>query len=199
MPRPKIHDEALRVRLLDAAGTLLAAEGPDALSVRRIATEVDTSTTAVYSLFGGKPGLLRALFVEAFTRFGEHLAAVAPSDDALADILALGRAYRASATDDPHLYAVMFGSPIPGFEPQPEDWAQAAATFEPLLDAVRRALDAGLLCAEDPGLVATAMWANVHGLVSLELGRALPPQARAPAEVFEVAIRANLRGWRRER
>ena len=61
MPRSKIHDEALRVRLLDAAGALLAAEGPDALSVRRIATEVDTSTTAVYSLFGGKPGLLRAL------------------------------------------------------------------------------------------------------------------------------------------
>lgn len=185
------------MRLLDAAGLLLAAEGPDALSVRRMATEVGTSTTAVYSLFGGKPGLLRALFVEAFTRFGAHLGAVAPSDDPLADILALGRAYRASATDDPHLYAVMFGSPIPGFEPQPEDWAQAAATFEPLLDAVRRAIDAGLLCAEDPGPVATAMWANVHGLVSLELGRALPPQAGAPAEVFEVAIRANLRGWRR--
>ncbi len=199
MPRPKIHDEALRVRLLDAAGLLLAAEGPGALSVRRMATEVGTSTTAVYSLFGGKAGLLRALFVEAFTRFGAHLGAVAPSDDPLANILALARAYRASATDDPHLYAVMFGSPIPGFEPQPEDWARAAATFEPLLDAVRRAIDTGLLCAGDPGLVATAMWANVHGLVSLELGRALPPQAGAPAEVFEVAIRANVRGWRRER
>jgi AcrR family transcriptional regulator len=187
------------MRLLDTAGALLTTEGPDALSVRRIATEVDTSTTAVYSLFGGKPGLLRALFVEAFTRFGAHLGAVTPSDDPLADILALGRAYRASAADDPHLYAVMFGSPIPGFEPQPEDWAQAATTFKPLLDAVRRAIDAGLLCAEDPALVATAMWATVHGLVSLELGRALPPQARPPAEVFETAIRANLRGWRRER
>jgi AcrR family transcriptional regulator len=187
------------MRLLDTAGALLTAEGPDALSVRRMATEVDTSTTAVYSLFGGKPGLLRALFIEAFSRFGAHLAAVVPSDDALADILALGRAYRASATDDPHLYAVMFGSPIPGFQPQPEDWAQAAATFDPLLDAVGRAIDAGLLCTEDPALVATAMWATVHGLVSLELGRALPPQARVPAEVFETAIRANLRGWHRGR
>ncbi|MGH3980141.1 MAG: TetR/AcrR family transcriptional regulator [Pseudonocardiaceae bacterium] len=198
MARPKIHDDALRVRLLDAAGALLTAEGPDALSMRRLASEVGTSTTAVYTLFGGKPGLLRALFVEAFTRFGAHLDGVAPSADPLDDIIRLGEAYRASALDDPHLYTVMFGSPIPGFEPQPEDWERAAATFTPLLDAVRRSLEAGLLRAEDPGLVATAMWANVHGLVSLELGHALPPQAGKPAEVFGTAIRANLEGWRRD-
>lgn len=195
MSRPKIHDEALRVRLLDATGVLLAAEGPHALSVRRVATEVGTSTTAVYSLFGNKAGLLRAVFVEAFTRFGAHVGAVERTDDPLADIAALGRAYRTSATDDPHLYTVMFGSPIAGFEPQPEDWAQAAATFDPLLDAVSRAIEAGLIWAKDPGLVATAMWANVHGLVSLELRNAMPPQASSPADVFETAIRANLRGW----
>lgn len=196
MPRPKIHDETVRVALLDAAGALLTAEGPDALSVRRVAAEVGTSTTAVYSLFGGKPGLLRALFVEAFTRFGHHLDAVTPTADPLDDIIRLGVAYRASATEDPHLYAVMFGSPIPGFEPQPEDWEQAAGTFSPLLDAVRRGVDSGSLRAVEPGVIATALWATVHGLVSLELGRALPPQAGAPAEVFELAIRANLDGWR---
>ncbi len=192
-----MHDEALRLRLLDAAGRLLAAEGPDALSVRRLATEVRTSTTAVYSLFGGKPGLVRALFVEAFRRFGAHLDAVVPSDDPLADVLALARAYRASALDDPHLYAVLFGSPVPGFEPQPQDWECAAATFTPLLDAVRRGVEVGLLRDEDPGLIATAMWGCVHGLVSLELGSAIPPQAGLPADVFESAIRANLAGWRR--
>lgn len=186
----------MRVRLLDAAGTLLTAEGPDALSVRRLAAEVGTSTTAVYSLFGGKPGLLRALFVEAFTRFGRHLDAVTPTDDPVDDIIRLGIAYRASATDDPHLYTVMFGSPISGFEPQPEDWEWAADTFSPLLQAVRRGIDAGLLRAEDPGMVATAMWATVHGLVSLELRRAFPPQAAPPGEVFGKAIRANLDGWR---
>ncbi|MGH3923626.1 MAG: TetR-like C-terminal domain-containing protein, partial [Pseudonocardiaceae bacterium] len=133
---------------------------------------------------------------EAFTRFGAHQNAVAPSDDPLADILALGRAYRVSATADPHLYAVMFGSLVHGFEPAPADWQHAAATFTPLLDAVRRAVAAGLLRDVDPGVIATALWANVHGLVSLELGCAIPPQAGAPAEVFEAAIRANLDGWR---
>ena len=85
---------------------------------------------------------------------------------------------------------------MPGFEPAPQDRAYAAATFSPVLDAVRRAIAAGLLRDEDPGLIATAMWANVHGLVLLELGGTIPPQARAPVEVFEAAIRANLDGWR---
>lgn len=196
MPRPKLHDDALRIRLLDTAGAMLTSEGPDALSLRRLAAEAGTSTTAVYSLFGGKPGVLRALFVEAFTRFGAHLDTVAPSSDPLADILALGRAYRASAKADPHLYTVMFGSPVPGFEPAPEDWAHAEATFTPLLDAVRRGVAAGLLRDVDPGLISTALWAIVHGLVSLELGKAMPAQAGAPADVFETAIQANLDGWR---
>ncbi|MGH4024708.1 MAG: TetR/AcrR family transcriptional regulator [Pseudonocardiaceae bacterium] len=196
MPRPKLHDDALRIRLLDTAGAVLTSEGPDALSLRRLAAEAGTSTSAVYSLFGGKPGVLRALFIEAFTRFGAHLDTVTPSADPAADILALGRAYRASATANPHLYTVMFGSPVPGFEPAPEDWAHAEATFLPLLDAVRRGIAAGVLRDADPGLIATALWANVHGLVSLELGRAMPREAGAPADVFDAAIEANLNGWR---
>ncbi|MCA1676222.1 MAG: TetR/AcrR family transcriptional regulator [Actinobacteria bacterium] len=199
MARPKLHDDALRVRLLDTAGAMLTAEGPEALSLRGLAARAGTSTTAVYSLFGGKPGVLRALFVEAFTRFGAHLDAVAPSEDPLADLLGLGRAYRASATADPHLYTVMFGSPVPGFEPAADDWAHADATFIPLLDAVRRGVAAGLLLDVEPALIATALWATAHGLVSLELGRAIPAEAGNPAEVFEAVIRASIEGWRTRR
>jgi AcrR family transcriptional regulator len=194
--RPKLHDDALRTRLLDTAGELLTSEGPAALSLRRLAAAAGTSTSAVYALFGGKPGILRALFIEAFTRFAAHLDTVTPSDDPLADLFALGRAYRATATDNPHLYAVMFGAPVPGFEPDPEDYTHAEATFSPLLNTVRRSVTAGLLRDADPYLIATALWANVHGLVSLELGCALPPEAGPPGELFAAAMRANLDGWR---
>ncbi|MGH3721201.1 MAG: TetR/AcrR family transcriptional regulator [Pseudonocardiaceae bacterium] len=194
--RPKLHDDALRIRLLDAAGSLLTSEGPDALSLRRLAAAADTSTSAVYALFGGKPGILRELFTEAFTRLAAQLDTVAPSEDPLADLLALGRAYRASALADPHLYAVMFGSPVPGFEPTRQDYTHAEATFTPLLDTVRRALAAGLLADADANLIATALWATVHGLVSLELRGAMPAGAVPPGELFETAMRANVDGWR---
>ncbi|MGH3897388.1 MAG: TetR-like C-terminal domain-containing protein [Pseudonocardiaceae bacterium] len=197
MPRPKLHDDALRIRLLETAGALLTSEGPEALSLRRLAAAAGTSTSAVYALFGGKPGLMRALFLEAFSRFGEYQDTVVPSEDPLADLLALGRAYRASARADPHFYAVMFGSLMPSFEPTPQDMAHARATFTPVLDAVRRAIAAGLLRDDaDPVLIATALWASVHGLVSLELGSAIHTEVGEPAEVFEAVMRANLDGWR---
>ncbi|MGH4010143.1 MAG: TetR/AcrR family transcriptional regulator [Pseudonocardiaceae bacterium] len=196
MPRPKLHDDALRGRLLDTAGEMVTSAGTDALSLRRLAAAAGTSTSAVYALFGGKPGLMRALFVEAFSRFGQYQHTVAPSEDPLADLLALGRAYRASAKADPHFYTVMFGSVMRGFAPTPQDMAHAEATFTPVLDAVRRAITAGLLRDENPALIATALWANVHGLVSLELGGAMQQHALSPAEVFEAALRANLDGWR---
>lgn len=196
MARPKLHDDVLRIRLLDTAGALLTTEGPNALSLRRLAAEAGTSTSAVYALFGGKPGILRALFVEAFTRFAAHLDAVTPSDDPLADLVALGHAYRASALANPHLYAVMFGSPVPGFEPTPEDYAHAEVTFATVLDAVRRAAAAKLLVDAEPDVIATALWANVHGLVSLELRGALKPGAVPVGELFGTALRTNLDGWR---
>jgi AcrR family transcriptional regulator len=196
MPRPKVHDEALRVQLLEQAVRTLSEDGPDALSLRKLAAQVGTSTTAVYSLFGGKPGLLEAVFDEAFARFGDRLAEVEPSRDALADLAALGMAYRASALDEPHFYQVMFG-PVGGvMTPGPESRARAEATFRPLLDTVRRAIAAGQLRDEDPVRIATSLWAVVHGLVSLELRALLPAEAGAADELYAQALRAIGDGWR---
>ena len=52
VPRTKVHDAALRSRLLECAGATLSAGGLAALSLRSLAAEVGTSTTAVYALFG---------------------------------------------------------------------------------------------------------------------------------------------------
>lgn len=164
--------------------------------MRRLAADVNTSTTAVYSLFGGKPGLLRELHREAFRRFSEHLSTVRPSDDPVTDILRLGVAYRESALDDPHFYAVMFGSLHSEIDIDEPSADEAGATFSPLLDAVTRAVDAGLFRQEDPAVIATALWAGLHGIVSLELGQFLPPQAGDPAEAFTVLGAAMVDLWR---
>lgn len=196
MPRPKVHDEALRVRLLEQAVRTLSEDGPEALSLRKLAAQVNTSTTAVYSLFGGKPGLLNAVYDEAFARFGERLGAVVATGDPVADLGALGQAYRESALAEPHFYQVMFG-PLGGvITPEPESVERGMATFKPLLDAVQRAIDLGLLRDEDPVTVATSMWATVHGLVSLELRALLPEGSGDPAEVYRAALRAMGNGWR---
>lgn len=196
MGRPRLHDDAVRDRLLERAAATVSSDGVAALNLRTLAAEAGTSTAAVYSLFGGKPGLVSALYAQVFARFAQRLAAVGQSDDPVADLVRLGHAYRENALADPHGYRVMFGDEL-----RPDDVGRRAAragarTFEPLLDAVRRAVRAGAFpkrpAAES---IATALWANVHGLVSIELGAFMPPRAGDPAAVFDAAIRANVAGW----
>ncbi len=197
MARPKLHDEALRVRLLEQAVRTLSEVGPDGLTLRRLAADVGTSTTAVYSLFGGKPGLLNALFDEAFTRFGRRLAEVEYSDDPAADLLALALVYRDSALAEPHFYQVMFGPVGAEFDPDPESAERAHDTFTPLVDAVRRAIEAGLLRDTDPTVIATSLWAGVHGLVTLEMRSLLPAEAGEPRELYLQTMLALGRGFAR--
>lgn len=195
MARPKLHDEALRARLLGRAAEMLSAGGPDALSLRRLATDVDTSTTAVYSLFGGKAGLLDAVNDEAMRRFVEHLDAAGPTDDPAADLRRLAAAYRRGALRDPHLYRVMFDRRPAGLPPDTLAKERAAATLSPLVDMVRLGIDRGVLAGTDPVQVATALWATVHGLVTLELGELLPPTVADPERLFDDAVRAAVAGW----
>lgn len=195
MARPKVHDEALRVRLLEKAVRALSEDGPEGLTLRRLAADVGTSTTAVYSLFGGKPGLLKALFDEAFARFGRRLAAVEYSGDPRADLVALALVYRDSALAEPHFYQVMFGPVGGAVDPDPESSARALETFTPLVDAVRRAIEAGLLRETDPTMLATALWAGVHGLVTLEMRSLLPAAAGDPLELYRQTLAALGRGF----
>ncbi|MFD0660124.1 TetR/AcrR family transcriptional regulator [Thermocatellispora tengchongensis] len=56
---------AVRTAILDAAIRLLADEGPAALTVRRISGDVGCSTKVIYTMFGGKDGLVEALWRRA--------------------------------------------------------------------------------------------------------------------------------------
>jgi AcrR family transcriptional regulator len=195
VPRPKVHDDALRVRLLERAVRTLSQEGPDALSLRKQAAQVGTSTTAVYSLFGGKQALLNAVFDEAFGRFGERLANVESRADPVEELLALANAYRANALAEPHFYQVMFGPAGASFQPDADTEQRAKETFTPLVTAIQRAMEAGELSAGDPIEVATTMWACVHGMVSLEL-RNLLPESGDPERLYLRAVTAMFVGWR---
>ncbi len=196
MPRPRTHDENLRLKLLDRAGELISADGPKALSLRKLASDVGTSTTAVYSLFGGKTDLVSALFSEGFRRFGLRMSGVSLSGDPVEDLVRLGVAYRESALADPHLYAIMFTKSVPGFEPAEETSEQARATMAPLEETIRRAVADGVFIGAPPEVIVVSCWGTVHGLVSLELNGNLP-EAYTVSPAYEVALRANATGWLR--
>ena len=195
MPRPRNRDyDELRRDLVDAGGRLLAEEGPSALSTRRVAQQVGVSTTAVYSLFGDKAGLVREMFLAGFERLAEAFDAVPRTDDPLADLLALGTAYRANAIANPHLYELMFGRPVPEFTPDAEAGERIRPTFDALIAAVARCVEKGVLVGE-PEQIAVQLNALVHGLSGLELRGALGPPEEARGH-WERAIGSMVRGLR---
>jgi AcrR family transcriptional regulator len=168
---PRSADPAVRTALVEAAAEMLA--GREAVSARSLAARTGTSTTAVYTHFGGMPGLWRAVRQEGFTRLARRLAAVERTDDPVRDLAALGAAYVASARRDPFLYRAMFDAAA-----DLDDEAAADATFGGLVECADRARRAGRFTDDaDPVAVATRFWAAGHGLAMLVVTDVLPAEA----------------------
>lgn len=164
MARPPVYDDALRARLLDVTAEMVDERGPERISLREIAQEAGTSTSAVYSLFGGKAQLLVAVIEHGFTSFGRAQA------DAEADGLrALGLAYRAWAMANPALYRLMFGGAVTAVEGCGPDDEITSTAMTPLM----RALAARVPESQVPSAAIT-VWAQVHGAVALELAAVTP-------------------------
>ncbi len=179
----------LATRLVDEAGRILSAEGTSALTLRRLASASDTSTMAVYTLFGDKQGLLAAMYREGFRRLGTALReATRSASDPLAALAQLGVSYRQTALANPHLYDLMFGRPVPCFVPDEDTQAVADAAYWPLVEAVQRCLDAAQLTGGPAERIARHLWAVTHGMLSLELAGHLPGDAIERQAAYDEAL-----------
>jgi AcrR family transcriptional regulator len=159
--------------LVEAAARVLAEEGPAALTSRRLATEIGTSTMAVFSRFQTMAEIRWAVREEGFTRLNTRLDALPASDDPVADLVAAGEVFFASGVANPHLYRAMF------LDPPPEDDNLGAATFERLVALIRRCVAAGRFPAAQESLVpvwAAQLWSMRHGMVVMTVAELLPDE-----------------------
>lgn len=165
MARPVLHDDTLRRRLLDTAASLIARDGAAFVSLRGLAAAAGTSTTAVYSLFGGKAELLSAVLDDGFASF-----TASQQDAAAGGLEALGLAYRAWALEHPALYGLMFGGSLTSQVPCRPTPGAAEPSIGPLFAAVAAALPGAP--EEEIAAMVGVVWGQVHGMVSLELAGA---------------------------
>ncbi len=189
MNRPS--DETSRA-LLDAAHRLLATEGPDALTVRRIAAEAGMSTMNVYSRFGGKDGVIDELYVDGFERLFAAIEAVPTNGDPIEDLVAVATAYRRFALANPRYYAIMFAK-WPR-EREVEHGGRAGLTS--FIERLRQASERdgfGLADGLDVQTAAVWMWASCHGMVSLELNEKAGDRVDDWEHVFVKSARAMVR------
>lgn len=121
--RARVRAE-ITTEILEAAGSELAAEGPTALSIRAVARRVGMVPSAIYRYFPSRDALLTALIVSAYESVGEaaeaadRLAAAA-GEAPLGRWMAVTAAVRDWARAQPHRWALIYGTPVPGYAAPP--------------------------------------------------------------------------------
>src|SRR3954447_20206803 len=155
--RERVRAE-LTGEITDAARRQLAAVGAAALSLRAVARELGMASSALYRYFPSRDDLLTRLIIDGYDALGETAEkADDPSAPPQERWLAICRAVRSWAKEHPHEYALLYGSPVPGYE-APPDTVPAASRVGVLLGTVLGdAAAAGLLpqrsVEPDSGLV----------------------------------------------
>jgi AcrR family transcriptional regulator len=149
----------------------VADGGPDALSVRAVASHAGTTTRAVYALFGSKEGLfVDALAQGAFDFLAIEIGALEETDDPVADLIDAGvHGFRRLVVEHPARYRIAFQRVLPGLRPGPELTAARERAWNQLLAKVQRVKDAGLLGRKPVHDAAVEFNAMLEGLANAEL------------------------------
>lgn len=161
--------QELRDAILTAAAELFLEQGYDRFSVRQVAERIGYSATTIYLYFENKDDLLFQVVFEGYRRFSEHLLAVLDGDyDPLERLRELCRAYVQFGLDNPAFYNLLFIQ-RPDFleHSRAHEESKSDELLLRLNRAVQEAIDAGVLAKGDPVAYGDAMWAGVHGIVSL--------------------------------
>jgi AcrR family transcriptional regulator len=166
----------------EAARRQLAAVGADGLSLRAVSRELGMVSSALYRYYPSRDDLLTSLIIDAYTALGEAaegaIAGVRPGAGAGAGrarwVAACG-AIRAWAVANPHEYALIYGSPVPGYRAPDATIGPAARVPFALAGVLADAVAAGEMSA-DPGPVADPERTDLKGP---GLGSPLAAQAAA--------------------
>jgi AcrR family transcriptional regulator len=149
-----------RQQIVNVAWSILESEGPDAVTMRRLGTELGIKAPSLYKHFPDKAAVEAAIIDRGFLLWGEQarLALALPGDR----IQNLAAAYRRVVRDMPHLYRLMTVGPLDRSRLTPglEEWS--GAPFGELF--------------HDPEL-ARAFWGFLHGMAILEIDRRFPDSA----------------------
>ncbi|XRQ05757.1 TetR/AcrR family transcriptional regulator [Actinomadura welshii] len=202
--RERVRAELIR-EITGIARRQLATEGAAGLSLRAVAREMGMVSSAIYRYFPSRDDLLTALIIDGYNAVGEAVenadarftADGARARDFAGRWLAACRAVREWALAHPHEYALLYGSPVPGYQ-APDDTVAAAVRDTVVISRIvteahaAGALDPAGPCPEPPASIAgdlarvrggvVAMdvpddviaralvaWAGLYGTVSFEL------------------------------
>jgi AcrR family transcriptional regulator len=184
-------NDLLRRNVIEAASQLLRDEGPDALTVRRVAEVLDCSTKIIYTTFKGKDGLADALFLEGCAGLAQAIGRVPRVSTPATYLWEISCAYWTFALANTSYYRVMFCGAIPNYQPAAASLRTTTTALEAVVKAIQQYQQEGKFPLDDPILITKALWAALHGVVSLYLQGHFTSHEEATS-VFERTVQAAL-------
>jgi AcrR family transcriptional regulator len=196
--RERVRAELSR-EITEIARRQLATEGAAGLSLRAVAREMGMVSSAIYRYFPSRDDLLTTLIIDGYNAVGEaveNAEAGCRRYDYPGRWLASCQAVRGWALAHPHEYALVYGSPVPGYRApertigpasraaavfgkivsdaqrggamaEPGAWPPAPGSFAADAERLRDSVLAGV--PDDVAARTVAAWAGLFGLVSFEL------------------------------
>jgi AcrR family transcriptional regulator len=158
--RARVRVELTR-EIVAAAHEELAAVGAASLSLRAVARRLEMAPSALYRYFDSRDALLTALIIDSYQAVGTAAAQAdrAAGPDPLARWVAVASAIRRWGHEHPHEWALVYGSPVPGYRAPEDTIAPAVEVIEVMAGIMRDGIPAGAappesLPAPPPGLAA---------------------------------------------
>ncbi|MFE6779352.1 TetR/AcrR family transcriptional regulator [Streptomyces sp. NPDC057702] len=227
--RERLRAEATG-QILEIALRQMAAEGPGGISLRGIARDMGMTPRAIYSYFATRDELITALIRALSTGLADALERArddAPACDPERRLLAWGQALRTWALANPQGFHLVYGDPIPGYQPPPGPGPvdEAALRICGGLNRLVAAAGSGpgpapgaaeadwaafppayrdRVRAEAPDLTpavaarALRVWGRLHGLVTLEIHGHLRAVHTDPAALYRAEMLDLVRDLERD-
>ena len=162
------HHGNLRQTLLSAATQMIAENGSESLSLRKLAEKVGVSRTAAYDYFQDKNHLLCAIAADGFRRWQDSLDLLNNQLEDLDKFEQYILGYINFATFNPEEYELMFGRCIwKQSKCTPELQEISRKTFQNQVVMIEQWQSIGLVSGDNPLRIAQVIWGTLHGIAKL--------------------------------
>jgi AcrR family transcriptional regulator len=170
-PQTREEQEAIRLRLIEAAREINDAEGAGAVTLRNVARHAGYSPAAMYRYFTDADDLVRSTWADTLERMRVKLeqaleGVVGPIPRLRALLLAYGAFADANMMAFRTTFFLLIRKPSPGTRIFEDYMAQSP--FSLLLLEVLAAMEAGAIPPGDPNLIAQTLWGCLHGVLALD-------------------------------
>jgi AcrR family transcriptional regulator len=175
-------------RIATEARLLLERDGPEGVTIRRVAQAVGLTAMAIYRHYPSREAMLARVVDDVFAELAAAWSAP-KRGSARARLLGAFAGYLDYALDHPRLYDYAFAAPRPDARRFPHDFeARRSPTLNLVADALRQGMQEGRFRRRDPWSIALSLWALSHGLLSLYRGGRVALPRRAFTALHRAAL-----------